>query len=156
MAADFRFCWGGDNFYACVEQVSIPSQRRYVGYWNNIISFSRGVHSGPPDVNLPKKCSRELLRIRLYDTINTNAVFFVVSELQEVSSPNLGLPAFYWGESLIGPICSLWFHRLLVSCTVQQWNYPGVLADQSKKEIRGTQTVSTMFLALKMKKKGAN
>ncbi|KAJ4707380.1 Phosphatidylinositol 3,4,5-trisphosphate 3-phosphatase and protein-tyrosine-phosphatase [Melia azedarach] len=42
--------------------VSIPSQRRYVGYWN-----------------------RELLRIRLYDTINTNAVFFVVSELQEVA-----------------------------------------------------------------------
>ncbi|KAI9153386.1 hypothetical protein LWI28_010623 [Acer negundo] len=66
------------------EGVSIPSQRRYVGYWASILSFPRGVHDGPPDVRLPKKCSRQLLRIRLYDTVNINSVFFVVSELQEI------------------------------------------------------------------------
>ncbi|KAF9591499.1 hypothetical protein IFM89_004553, partial [Coptis chinensis] len=44
------------------------------------------VHGGPPDVNLPQPCSRELRRIRLYDTINSNAVFFVVSELQKASN----------------------------------------------------------------------
>ncbi|KAK0584001.1 hypothetical protein LWI29_006280 [Acer saccharum] len=66
------------------EGVSIPSQRRYVGYWASILCFPRGVHDGPPDVRLPKKCSRQLLRIRLYDTVNINSVFFVVSELQEI------------------------------------------------------------------------
>ncbi|KAL6990422.1 Phosphoric monoester hydrolase [Sarracenia purpurea var. burkii] len=66
------------------EGVSIPSQRRYVGYWENVLSFPRGVDYGLPIVNLPKPCSRELLRIRLYDTVNIRAVFFVVSELQEV------------------------------------------------------------------------
>ncbi|XWS40949.1 hypothetical protein CRYUN_Cryun17cG0039400 [Craigia yunnanensis] len=66
------------------EGVSIPSQRRYVGYWENILSFPRGVSNGPPDVNLPQPCSRELRRIRLYDTVDTTSVFFVVSELQEI------------------------------------------------------------------------
>ncbi|XWS44356.1 hypothetical protein CRYUN_Cryun15aG0038200 [Craigia yunnanensis] len=66
------------------EGVSIPSQRRYVGYWEKILSFPRGVSNGPPDVNLPQPCSRELRRIRLYDTVNTTSVFFVVSELQEI------------------------------------------------------------------------
>ncbi|WRX22341.1 Dual specificity phosphatase [Theobroma cacao] len=68
------------------EGVSIPSQRRYVGYWENILSFPRGVRNGLPDVNLPPPCSRELRRIRLYDTIATTSVFFVVSELQEIPS----------------------------------------------------------------------
>lgn len=66
------------------EGVSIASQRRYVGYWSKIVSFPRGVDHGPPDVNLPQPCSRELRRIRLYDTVNTSSVFFVVSELQQV------------------------------------------------------------------------
>ncbi|XVF14349.1 hypothetical protein REPUB_Repub09cG0051400 [Reevesia pubescens] len=66
------------------EGVSIPSQRRYVGYWENIVSFPRGVSNGPPDVNLPQPISRELRRIRLYDTVNTTSVFVVVSELQEI------------------------------------------------------------------------
>ncbi|KAK8711097.1 hypothetical protein V6N13_146395 [Hibiscus sabdariffa] len=65
------------------EGVSIPSQRRYVGYWEKMLSFPKGIGI-PPDVNLPQPCSRELQRIRLYDTVNTNAVFFVVSELQEI------------------------------------------------------------------------
>ncbi|OMP07335.1 hypothetical protein COLO4_07429 [Corchorus olitorius] len=64
--------------------VSIPSQRRYVEYWESVLSFPRGIGNGPPDVNLPPPCSRELRRIRLYDTVNTTSVFFVVSELQEI------------------------------------------------------------------------
>lgn len=67
-----------------VNKVSIPSQRRYVGYWSNVLSFPRGVGNGPPIVNLPLPCSRELRRIRLYDTVNVDSMFFVVSELQEV------------------------------------------------------------------------
>ncbi|KAG4119370.1 hypothetical protein ERO13_D11G075400v2 [Gossypium hirsutum] len=66
------------------EGVSIPSQRRYVGYWEKLLSFTRGIGNGPVDVHLPQPCSRELRRIRLYDTVNTNSVFFVVSELQEI------------------------------------------------------------------------
>ncbi|CAL5337294.1 unnamed protein product [Camellia sinensis] len=66
------------------EGVSIPSQRRYVGYWENTLSIPRGVDHGPPSVNSPEPCSRELVRIRLYDTVNTGSVFFVVLELQEV------------------------------------------------------------------------
>ncbi|CAI0453904.1 unnamed protein product [Linum tenue] len=64
--------------------VSIPSQRRYVQYWASALSFPRGINNGPPDVNLPPSCSRELRRIRLYDIVNTDSVFFVVSELQEI------------------------------------------------------------------------
>ncbi|KAI3953791.1 hypothetical protein MKW98_017615 [Papaver atlanticum] len=67
------------------EGVSIASQRRYVGYWSKIVNFPRGVDNGPPEVILPQPCSRELLRVRLYDTVNTDSVFFVLSELQQVS-----------------------------------------------------------------------
>ncbi|CAM8991193.1 unnamed protein product [Rhodiola kirilowii] len=63
--------------------VSIPSQQRYVNYWESIVSFPRGVGNGPPSVKLPDSCTRELLRVRLYDTVNTESVFFVVSELQK-------------------------------------------------------------------------
>ena len=73
------------HHFAYVAQVSIPSQRRYVGYWENILSFTMGIPNGQPDVNLPKPCSRELWRIRLYDMVNIDTVFFVVSEMQEVS-----------------------------------------------------------------------
>ncbi|GAV65720.1 DSPc domain-containing protein/PTEN_C2 domain-containing protein [Cephalotus follicularis] len=66
------------------EGVSIPSQRRYVGYWANILSFPRGIGKGPPQVNLPQKCGRELKRIRLYDMVNIDSVMFVVSESQEI------------------------------------------------------------------------
>ncbi|CAK9162966.1 unnamed protein product [Ilex paraguariensis] len=66
------------------EGVSIPSQRRYVGYWERVLSFPKGVHHGPPDVNLPEPCSRELRRVRLYDTVNIDSVFCVVSELQNI------------------------------------------------------------------------
>lgn len=64
--------------------VSIPSQQRYVGYWANVLSFPKGVSDGPPVVNLPSYCSRELRRIRLYDTVNIESIFFVVSEVQVV------------------------------------------------------------------------
>ncbi|KAI4366700.1 hypothetical protein MLD38_022545 [Melastoma candidum] len=66
------------------EGVSIPSQRRYVGYWATTLSFPQGPGNGPPNVSLPPPCSRELRRIRLYDTVNTQSVFFVISELQEI------------------------------------------------------------------------
>lgn len=66
------------------EGVSIPSQRRYVGYWADILSFPEGVANGPPVVNLPQPCSRELRRIRFYDAVNIDAIYFVVSEMQEI------------------------------------------------------------------------
>lgn len=68
------------------EQVSIPSQRRYVEYWESILSISEGIGNRPANVSLPKPCSRELRRIRLYDTVNIDTIFFVILEMQEVSS----------------------------------------------------------------------
>ncbi|CAI9109778.1 OLC1v1009675C1 [Oldenlandia corymbosa var. corymbosa] len=64
------------------EGVSIPSQRRYVGYWEKLLSFPEGLKN-PPEVKLPKPVSRDLLRIRLYDTKNVYSVCAVVSELQK-------------------------------------------------------------------------
>lgn len=72
----------------CAEQVSIPSQRRYVNYWEKVLSFPKRLRQAPPDVNLPEPVSRELIRIRLYDTQNVDSVFCVVSELQNVSQIN--------------------------------------------------------------------
>ena len=77
-------------------QVSIPSQRRYVRYWESLLSVPRGAGNGSPNVNLPQPCSRELRRIRLYDTVNIDTIFFVISELQEVSSPQFFFTTIFW------------------------------------------------------------
>ncbi|GMN42161.1 hypothetical protein TIFTF001_011376 [Ficus carica] len=85
------------------EGVSIPSQRRYVGYWSNVLPFPRAPSNRPPLVNLPQPCSRELRRIRLYDTVNINAVYFVVSELQE-SPGEMYRPAVEVSRSCCRPV----------------------------------------------------
>ncbi|KAE9595286.1 putative phosphoric monoester hydrolase [Lupinus albus] len=85
MSADEALQLYADRRTTNNEGVSIPSQRRYVGYWESVLSFpTRSAGNGPPIVNLPPSCSRELRRIRLYDTVNIDTVFFVISELQEV------------------------------------------------------------------------
>lgn len=61
--------------------VTIPSQRRYVQYWQKCLSYPEGC---PPEVNLPKPSSRELRRIRIHDAKNIESIFFVLSELQEI------------------------------------------------------------------------
>ncbi|XP_047959902.1 phosphatidylinositol 3,4,5-trisphosphate 3-phosphatase and protein-tyrosine-phosphatase PTEN1 [Salvia hispanica] len=66
------------------EGVSIPSQRRYVGYWEKAMSQAGGMDlASSPYVNMPQPCTRELQHIRLYDTAGISQVFVVVSELQE-------------------------------------------------------------------------
>ncbi|XP_075651881.1 phosphatidylinositol 3,4,5-trisphosphate 3-phosphatase and protein-tyrosine-phosphatase PTEN1 [Castanea sativa] len=84
MTADAALQLYADRRTTNNEGVSIPSQRRYVGYWESILSSPGGNTNGLPDVNLPKPCSRELWRIRLYDMVNVDTVFFVVSEMQEI------------------------------------------------------------------------
>ncbi|KAL0350831.1 UNVERIFIED_CONTAM: Phosphatidylinositol 3,4,5-trisphosphate 3-phosphatase and protein-tyrosine-phosphatase PTEN1 [Sesamum radiatum] len=66
------------------EGVSIASQRRYVAYWEKVLSFAQGADHPSPYVYLPKPCSRELQHIRLYDTVNIDQIFVVVSELQPI------------------------------------------------------------------------
>ncbi|KAL8248755.1 hypothetical protein R6Q59_005623 [Mikania micrantha] len=61
--------------------VTIPSQRRYVDYWQKCLSFPEDC---PPYVNLPEPNSRVLQRIRIYDAKNVQTIFFVLSEMQEV------------------------------------------------------------------------
>ncbi|KAI3503277.1 hypothetical protein L1887_31717 [Cichorium endivia] len=62
--------------------VTIPSQRRYVNYWQKSLTFPGG---SPPEVNIPEPITREFRQIRLYDTKNIDTVFFIVSEMQEVA-----------------------------------------------------------------------
>ncbi|XP_059449645.1 phosphatidylinositol 3,4,5-trisphosphate 3-phosphatase and protein-tyrosine-phosphatase PTEN1 [Corylus avellana] len=84
MSADGALQLYADRRTTNNEGVSIPSQRRYVGYWEDVLSFPRGINQGLPNVNLPKPWSRELRRIRLHDLVDTDSIFFVVSELQEI------------------------------------------------------------------------
>ena len=62
-------------------QVTIPSQRRYVHYWQKCLSFPDGC---PPDVNIPEPTPKVLQQIRIYDTRNIETIFIVVSEMHEV------------------------------------------------------------------------
>ncbi|XP_057818188.2 phosphatidylinositol 3,4,5-trisphosphate 3-phosphatase and protein-tyrosine-phosphatase PTEN1 [Cryptomeria japonica] len=66
------------------EGVTIASQRRYVGYWSKTVVFRNG-NTTPPEVLLPAPKSRELQRIRLYDTLCSNPVQFVIQEIREKS-----------------------------------------------------------------------
>ncbi|KAI3452251.1 hypothetical protein Pfo_008916 [Paulownia fortunei] len=75
------------------EGVSIASQRRYVAYWEKVLSFAKGVNLTSPYVKLPKPCGRELQHIRLYDTVNIDQIFVVVSELQKIPGQRYGPPA---------------------------------------------------------------
>ncbi|GJV92068.1 phosphatidylinositol 3,4,5-trisphosphate 3-phosphatase and protein-tyrosine-phosphatase PTEN1 isoform X2 [Tanacetum coccineum] len=61
--------------------VTIPSQRRYVHYWQKSLSFPDGF---PPEVNIPEPITKVLQQIRIYDTRNIETIFIVVSEMQEV------------------------------------------------------------------------
>ncbi|KAK1423343.1 hypothetical protein QVD17_18642 [Tagetes erecta] len=61
--------------------VTIPSQRRYVGYWQKSLSFPENC---PPHVNLPEPTSKVLQQIRIYDAKNVQTIFFVLSEMQEI------------------------------------------------------------------------
>lgn len=61
--------------------MTIPSQRRYVGYWQKSLSFPEDC---PPHVNLPEPTSKVLQQIRIYDAKNVQTIFFVLSEMQEV------------------------------------------------------------------------
>nr|GEU34550.1 phosphatidylinositol 3,4,5-trisphosphate 3-phosphatase and protein-tyrosine-phosphatase PTEN1 isoform X2 [Tanacetum cinerariifolium] len=61
--------------------VTIPSQRRYVHYWQKSLSFRDGF---PPEVNIPEPITKVLQQIRIYDTRNIETIFIVVSEMHEV------------------------------------------------------------------------
>ncbi|CAK9209916.1 hypothetical protein BDL97_17G006600 [Sphagnum fallax] len=66
------------------EGVTIASQRRYVGYWGKLLVHTCETQIGPPQVQLPETKCRELRRIRLYDTLSTDCVKFVISQLEEI------------------------------------------------------------------------
>jgi phosphatidylinositol-3,4,5-trisphosphate 3-phosphatase/dual-specificity protein phosphatase PTEN len=72
-----------------VAQVTIASQRRYVGYWGKLLACSSENQLGLPQIELPETRHRELRRIRLYDTLSNDHVKFVISELKKVKVENL-------------------------------------------------------------------
>ncbi|KAG6656977.1 hypothetical protein CIPAW_04G058900 [Carya illinoinensis] len=82
------------HFYGRVE--AYPFDDNHVPALQMIKIFCESVHSwlthDPGNIfvvhctNLPGPCIRELRRIRLYDIINIDRIFFVISELQEKSN----------------------------------------------------------------------
>ncbi|QCE12623.1 phosphatidylinositol-3 [Vigna unguiculata] len=88
MSADEALQLYADRRTTNNEGVSIPSQRRYVAYWDSLLSncVPRGTGNGTPQVKLPQPFGRELRRIRLYDTVNIDTIFFVISEWVPICS----------------------------------------------------------------------
>ncbi|KAI9124447.1 hypothetical protein K1719_004369 [Acacia pycnantha] len=75
----------------------------YVRYWESILSIPRGTGNEPINVSLPQPCSRELRRIRLYDMLNVEEVYFVISEMQKF--PNqVYCPIWQYTKSLVWTI----------------------------------------------------
>lgn len=64
------------------EGVTIASQRRYVWYWSKTLAPC-SESANPPKVHLPPAKCRELQRIRLYDTLYSRPVKFVIQEIRE-------------------------------------------------------------------------
>ncbi|GBG62257.1 hypothetical protein CBR_g29865 [Chara braunii] len=64
------------------EGISIASQRRYVGYFSQILSSPRN-GCALPEVKVPEKVTRNLRRVRLYDTLNADRIDFMVAQLEE-------------------------------------------------------------------------
>jgi len=77
------------KFIKCYCLCGIRYQYQVVAYSDSLLSncVPRGIGNGTPQVKLPQPSSWELQRIRLYDTVNIDTIFFVISELQEASSP---------------------------------------------------------------------
>ncbi|GJY78656.1 phosphatidylinositol 3,4,5-trisphosphate 3-phosphatase and protein-tyrosine-phosphatase PTEN1-like protein [Tanacetum coccineum] len=81
-----------ENLYKYLNdgQVTIPSQRRYVHYWQKSLSFPDGF---PPEVNIPEPTTKVLQQIRIYDTRNIETIFIVLNfckKVNDVGIVNLG------------------------------------------------------------------
>ncbi|KAG8384648.1 hypothetical protein BUALT_Bualt04G0139800 [Buddleja alternifolia] len=120
------------------EGVSIASQRRYVGYWEKILSLSKRVNLNSHCLNLPKPCPRELQRIRLYDTVNIDRIFVVISELQKIPGQRYCPPAE------VSKSCCRRIEADYEKCNSPRYYYSFVESDEEKKEVKEPRLVVQM------------
>ncbi|KAL2240374.1 UNVERIFIED_CONTAM: Phosphatidylinositol 3,4,5-trisphosphate 3-phosphatase and protein-tyrosine-phosphatase PTEN1 [Sesamum indicum] len=111
------------------EGVSIASQRRYVAYWEKALSFAEGADHPSPYVYLPKPCSRELQHIRLYDTVNIDQIFVVVSELQPIPGQR------YCPPTEVAKSCCRRIGTDHERCNKPRYYYSFVESEEGKKEV---------------------